>query len=230
MIQRQTHPFFDEHADRKRAWTRAEWSLGTHLQTGAELARQSSTLAGEQVDASSVGVDVAVDTRVDPLMPRNAIYLRAGAERLNFGGSSAIRTSTDANGYIGLVRGSVLALRIVHEDFSRDAPGYYKAILGGSSNLRGFRAGYAIGDTLMTGSAEVRVPLTSPLRSAHFGLSAFVDAGTVYDDGQRFRDQKLSRGLGGGVWLTAPLVHVRLMVGRGIGASTRTHFAVGLTL
>jgi hypothetical protein len=55
------------------------------------------------------------------------------------------------------------------------------------------------------------------------GLSAFVDAGTVYDDGQRFADQTLMRGAGGGVWLTAAFLRLNVAVAHGIGASTRVH-------
>lgn len=123
----------------------------------------------------------------------------------------------------------VLALRAVREDMSRLAPPFFKSILGGSSNLRGFRAGDAIGDTLVAGSAELRVPLTSPVRLARFGTSVFMDVGTTYDKDQRFRDQKLKRGIGIGVWATAPLVHISLMVAHGIGASTRVHIGAGLT-
>ena len=229
MVQRRTHPFFDEDADRTRVWGRAEWPLRRWVHTGTELAWQSSTLVGEHVEAKSVGADVVFDTRVDPVMPYNAIYLRAAAEALRFPTASAVRTQVDANGYLGLVGGAVLALRVLREDFSRPAPAYYKSILGGSENLRGFRAGYAIGDTLVAGSAELRIPLTSPLRSARLGASAFIDAGTTYDDGARFRDQKLQQGIGGGMWVTAPLFRLSLMVARGIGEGTRVHFAVGLT-
>lgn len=112
---------------------------------------------------------------------------------------------------------------------SRPAPPYFKPILGGASNLRGFRAGTAIGDTLVAGSAELRIPLTSPLRMAKFGTSVFIDVGTTYDKGQRFRDQKLKRGVGGGVWATAALFRISLMVARGIGADTRVHFGAGVT-
>ena len=123
----------------------------------------------------------------------------------------------------------MLAVRAVREDMSEPAPAYFKSILGGSSNLRGFRAGHSIGDTLMAGSAELRIPLTSPLRLARFGTSVFMDAGTVYNKGQRFRDQKLKRGIGAGIWATAPLFRVSLMVAHGMGATNRVHFGAGLT-
>ena len=63
------------------------------------------------------------------------------------------------------------------------------------SNLRGFEAGTAVGDTLVAGSVEVRTPLTSPIRIAKFGVNAFVDVGTVYDTGSRLADQTFRRGL-----------------------------------
>ena len=56
-----------------------------------------------------------------------------------------------------------------------------------------------------------------------------MDAGTTYDKGQRFGDQRLKRGVGAGVWATAALFRISLMVAHGIGAGTRVHFGAGLT-
>jgi len=229
-LQRRTHPFFDQHADRTRVWGRTEWPLLRDVQAGAEVAWQSSSLAGQEVDAKSIGADVVVDTRVDPLMPHNAVFVRSAVERLRFSPTNnAVRTEIDANGYIGLYRGTVLALRAIHEDFSRPAPAFYRSILGGSRNLRGFRAGRAVGDTLFAGSVELRIPTTSPLRIARFGYSVFMDAGTTYDKGQRFRDQKLEKGVGAGIWMTAPLFRFSVAVARGIGSGMRAHIGAGLT-
>jgi hypothetical protein len=230
LLQRRTHPFFDENADRKRVWGRSEWRIHRDVRAGAELAWQSSSLAGEKVDARSVGADVIVDTRVDPLMPHNAIFVRSAVERLHFSSTStAVRTEIDANGYVGIYRGTILALRVQREDFSRPAPAFYKSMLGGSSNLRGFRAGHAVGDTVVAGSAELRIPTSSPLRMARFGVSVFMDAGAAYNKGQRFDDQKLERGVGAGVWATAPLFRFSVAVARGIGSGMRAHIGAGLT-
>jgi len=239
LIQRRTHPFFDASADRRRIWARADWALSRRVRAGSELAWQRSTLVGERDDARSVGVDLVVDTRIDPLLPRNAIYARAAVERLRFSSAfaprapadsrSTVRTDLEANGYIGLYRGMVLALRAVREDMSAPAPAFYKSMLGGSSNLRGFRAGDSIGDTLAAGSAEIRIPVSSPLHVARFGTSVFMDVGATYDKGQRLRDQKLKRGIGGGVWATAPLFRISLVVARGLGSGTRVHFGAGVT-
>lgn len=229
MLQRRTNPFYKDNADRRRVWGRAEWSLLRDVRTGAEVAWQSSSLAGEEVDARSVGADVVIDTRVDPLMPHNAILVRSAVERLNFSTSDAVRTEVDANAYIGVYRGTVIALRAAREDFSRPAPPFYKSLLGGSRNLRGFRAGHSVGDTLVAGSVELRIPATSPLRMARFGYNVFVDAGTTYDKGQRFRDQRFARGVGAGVWMTAPLFRVSAAVARGLGSGLRAHIGAGLT-
>ncbi len=229
-LQRRTHPFYDDNADRTRVWGRTEWPIVRDVRAGAEVAWQSSSLAGQDVEAKSIGADVVVDTRVDPLMPHNAIFVRSAVERLHFSSAAhAVRTEIDANGYLGLYRGMVLALRAVREDFSRPAPAFYKSMLGGSRNLRGFRAGRAVGDTLVAGSVELRIPTTSPLRIARFGYSIFMDAGTTYDKGQRFGDQKLEKGVGAGIWATAPLFRISVAVARGIGSGTRVHIAAGLT-
>jgi hemolysin activation/secretion protein len=96
-------------------------------------------------------------------------------------------------------------------------------------NLRGFEAGTAAGDTLVAGSVEVRVPLTSPLSVGKFGVNAFVDAGAVYDSGQGLADQTLRRGIGGGVWFSAAFVRLNLAVAHGIGAATHVHFGAGVS-
>jgi outer membrane protein assembly factor BamA len=229
-IQRRTHPFFDENADRTRVWGRTEWPVLRDVRAGAEVAWQSSSLVGQEIEARSVGADVIVDTRVDPLMPHNAIFVRSAIERYHFSSTNtAVRTEIDANGYLGIYRGTVLALRAVREDFSRPAPAFYKTMLGGSSSLRGFRAGHAVGDTLVAGSAELRIPTTSPLRMARFGVSVFVDAGVAYEKGQRFGDRKLEKGVGAGVWATAPLFRFSIAVARGIGSGIRAHVGAGLT-
>lgn len=230
LLQRRTHPFFHENGDRRRVWTRTEWPVLRDVYAGAELAWQSSSINGEDVTARSLGADVVVDTRVDPLMPYNAVFIRSTVERLQFSSArAAVRAEIDGNGYVGLYRGMVLAARVVKEDVSRPVPDFYKSILGGSRNLRGFRAGHAVGDTLVAGSLELRIPTTSPLRMARFGYSVFMDAGTTYDKGQRFADQKLEKGVGAGVWATAPIFRIGLSVARGLGSGTRVHVAAGLT-
>ena len=100
-------------------------------------------------------------------------------------------------------------------------------MLGGDGSLRGFRTGTAIGDTLLAGSAEIRVPLTSPFAAGRAGVRAFADVGTVYSHGGRLRDQRMETGVGGGVWMGAAVFHATLDVARGLGSGTRVHFTAG---
>src|SRR4029453_18572125 len=113
---------------------------------------------------------------------------------------SANRFRFDAQGYVGLRGQTILVIRTLRDDSNTTLPPYLKPLLGGSANLRGFKAGTAIGDNLLTGSLELRAPLTSPFSIGKAGVNAFVDAGTVYDDGQRLTDQSIDVGVGGGVW------------------------------
>jgi hypothetical protein len=64
---------------------------------------------------------------------------------------------------------------------------------------------------------------------ARFGYSIFMDVGATYDKGERLRDQTLERGVGAGMWLTAPLFRFSAAVARGIGSGTRAHIGAGLT-
>jgi hypothetical protein len=70
--------------------------------------------------------------------------------------------------------------------------------------------------------------LTSPLNFGRVGVSAFMDIGTVYADGERLSSQHFERGIGGSVWILASVFRANLAVARGLGGSTRVHFAAGL--
>jgi outer membrane protein assembly factor BamA len=232
LIQRRTHPFYQRDADRLRTWVRGEWRLARPLFLGTTAAWQKASLLDRTDRTRSAGADLVLDTRIDPLYPSNAIYARAAIDRISFQDKPdkpSVRTELEADGYLAVYRGSVLALRVVRDDMSRTASPFFKWVLGGADTLRGFRAGTAVGDTCVATSAEFRIPLTSPLHVARFGTSVFVDAGTTYDKGQRFANQHLKRGAGGGVWLTAALFRISLMVAHGIGAGNRVHFGAGLT-
>jgi outer membrane protein assembly factor BamA len=230
MAQRRTHPFFDTPADRRRVWGRAEWPLSRGLRAGTEVAWESSQLGREDVALGSLRADMVLDTRIDPLLPRNALLVHSSVERLGFRDArAAVTIEIDANAYVKLPIGAVLGLRGFHAGSNRSLPPFYKAILGGSSNLRGFRAGYAVGDSTAAGSAELRFPVTSPLRPVRFGYSAFMDVAAAYDNGERLREQRLNCGIGAGMWADAPLFRFNVAVARGLGSGTRAHISAGLT-
>ena len=90
-------------------------------------------------------------------------------------------------------------------------------------------AGFEAGDSLAAVSAELRYPLTSPLRVGRFGLKAFVDAGTVWSAGQRLKDQPFNRGVGGGLYLGAAAIIMNLDVAWPEEGKPRAHFGLGVT-
>jgi len=139
------------------------------------------------------------------------------------------RTKIDANGYLGLVHQAVLAVRVVREDATESLSPYFKSMLGGTENLRGFDAAAFVGDTLVAGRAELRVPTSSPIDVAKLGIKVFADAGTVYDKGQRYRDQTLKQGFGAGVFLSAPVFILNLDVAHGKGSGTHVYFGGGFS-
>jgi outer membrane translocation and assembly module TamA len=82
---------------------------------------------------------------------------------------------------------------------------------------------------MVTTTAELIVPLSTPLVTiGRVGVSAFVDAGTIYDQGQRLRDQEWRQGVGGSVWFSAAFLRLNVAVARGLGSSTRVHVGANL--
>jgi outer membrane protein assembly factor BamA len=228
-VQRQKNPAYLENDDRRRIWARAERAAGS-FRVGGNLGWQHVSFAGEKDNIRSMGGDITFDTRIDPILPRNAVYAVASWEHLKFdAGGTTNRTRLEGRGYIGLIGQNVLALRVVREDPDRALPRYLKPLLGGWSTLRGFKAGSFAGDTLVAGSAELRIPLSSPLDVGKVGVSVFVDAGTAYDKGARYRDQILHSGTGASIWLTAAMFHMDVSVAHGRHADTRVNFGIGVT-
>jgi outer membrane protein assembly factor BamA len=228
-VQRQTNPAFHQDDDRQRVWARAERTRGP-LRAGGTVGWQHVSFAGTDDQFRSVGGDITLDTRIDPQLPRNAVYAVASWERVSFPVGDAVnRSRLEARGYLGLVGPVVLALRAVREDANRPLPPYLKSLLGGWSSLRGFQAGSFVGDSLLAGSAELRLPLSSSLRIAKVGISVFADAGAAYDHGQHYGDQPVHQSLGGSIWLAATLFHLEISVAHGRGAGTRANFGAGLS-
>jgi hypothetical protein len=229
-ISRRTHPFFRQDEDRDRVWVRGERQLAHAVRAGATAGWQHVSFLNADASFVHAGADIVLDTRLDPMLARNAVYARAAWDHFDIRGGSAVdRLQLEGRSYIGLVGQSVLVLRALREDATEPLPPYLQPILGGLANLRGFRAGTAVGDTLVAGSAEVRLPLTSPLSIGKVGVSGFVDTGTVYDKGQRLADQTFKRGIGGSLWFAAAFLRLNIAVAHGIGAGTRVHVGGSLT-
>ena len=79
-------------------------------------------------------------------------------------------------------------------------------------------------------SAEVRVPLTSVLRGAKLGVTAFTDAGKAWDFGSSMDQAEWHRGVGGGLFLIASIVRINLDIAHGLKTGdTKVHLSSGFT-
>ena len=175
-------------------YVRGEHEFSRVLRLGASTGWQRASFDGVADQFGQVEGDVVFDTRTDPILARNAVYGRASWEHLNFGNGSpatpsqpggytgyqgsAIRTPLEGRGYLGIFgQACVLEGRVLREDSDRPLPPYLQPELGGLSTLRGFRTGSFVGDTLVAMSAEIVLPLTSPMKLGKLGVSAFIDRG-----------------------------------------------------
>jgi outer membrane protein assembly factor BamA len=229
-VSRKTNPFYQEDDDRTGVWAHGERQVLRSLRFGATVGWQHVSFQRATDQVVDAAAEAVLDTRLDPWLARNAVYARAAQHRFAFGNQAATdRTDLETRVYLGLIGQTILVASAQRSAADGPLPDYLKAILGGQENLRGFRAGTAVGDTLAAGSLEVRVPLTSPLRLGKIGVSGFTDAGTTYDHGERFEDQAVKRGFGASVWCAAAFLRVNVAVAHGIGSSTRVHASGNLT-
>jgi outer membrane protein assembly factor BamA len=234
---RQEHPFFEQ--GQLRRYVDAEVSVRPRSFLGVGAALGTANVSFGDVDdrLTTGGVFAELDTRRDPLFPRNAVYARSSWTRLSFArpeqsavpAGSRSRWQHDLRGYVGVIGQVVLAARLQLDRASGSLPAYAQPILGGADTLRGIRAGHAVGDNLWAGTLEARAPLTSVLRTSKLGVLAFYDTGAVWSDGQRWRDVAREEGVGAGVFLVNPFVQLQLSVARGLGRSTRVHLSTGVS-
>ena len=227
-IQRRKNPAYDLNDTRRLFWVRGQRAMGP-VRVGISTGYQDVTFAELQDAFSTIGVDVALDTRKDTALPRNAVQLSAWAERAFFRGGEAItRARLDARGHIGLFGQHVLMVHLLYEYADAPVPPYMRPILGGFATLRGFETGFRTGDMLAAGSLEWRVPISSPLRFGRFGVTLFSDWGTSWEHGQKIKDVPLFNGVGTTVWYSLASFRISVAVANGIGSGVRVHFSGGI--
>ncbi len=227
-ITRSEHPALEIGDCRTAVVLRAEQALAASLVAGATVGVSSIRFGAARDTLRTAGVHVVWDTRHDPAFPRDALYVSAGVERLWFDQHpETTRLAVDARGFVGLLGSNVLALRALHSRTGSAVPVYEQALLG-AETLRGFPLGFRYGDRLAALSMEYRIPFTSPLRAGRFGAAVFVDTGSVYSGGESLDSALFDTGIGGGLFMQAPLVSFRADVARGLGGSTRAHVSLGV--
>jgi outer membrane protein assembly factor BamA len=227
-LSRRVNPHYDLPDSRREIAGTIERALRPWLRAGANARVGRVAFGAENAWHRAAGLQLTFDTRVDPTFPRNAVHATIGLEQIHFGNGSAARTSADVRGYAALGGSTVLALRGAIVRAGAALPPSEQLLLGGSSTLRGYRAGHAAGDGLALVSAEARVPLTSPLSVGRLGIKAFIDAGTTWDAGTRLRDRRFERGIGGGVFFGATIVTANVDVAWPEAGKPRVHAAMGV--
>lgn len=225
------NPHYDVDDQRVELEARVERQFAQIVRLGLDASRSSVEFGVANDDIWTIGTDVTLDTRGDPAFPGNAIVLGAGWSALNVRGRDRInRYDTDARGYLRVVGQSVLAGRIQYFNTDATLPPYERLLLGGSSNLRGFRTGTFAGDRMVVTSAEFRAPLTSVLNGAKLGVSVFMDAGKAVDFGASLKDARWQQGAGAGLFLIAPLVKINFDIAHGFdGGGTRLNLGTGFS-
>lgn len=229
------NPRFEVRDQRTEVRGRAERVVADLLRLQVEGSRSTISFAGFDDRLWTIGTSVTLDTRLDPAFPANAIWLSAGWTGMHFTTAPPIparvdRYSAEARGYLRVFRQIVLAGRAHYTGTDRTLPPYERLLLGGAASVRGFRTGSFDGDRTLIASAELRVPITSVLNGAKLGVTAFVDAGRIWNTGDRFDDTPWRRGVGGGLFLIASIVRLNLDVAHGLSAgTTRLHLSSGFT-
>jgi len=227
-VQRRQNPAYEETDDRLRGWARAQRVMGP-FRAGGSASWQRVNFGLTRDAFTSVGADLTLDTRENPVLPRNAVLVTTSADRLLFeSGGELTSYRVDANGYIGIGGQHVLVLHFLTEVADQAEPLYLRSILGGFSTVRGFETGFLTGDKMAAGSIEWRIPVRSPMRFGKIGVTAFFDAGTAYDHGQAFSDQPIYKGVGGSAWISVASFRLSMAVGYGFGSGTHVHFSGGI--
>ena len=230
---RRVNPHFDLEDERLELRMRGERALTPWLRAGGGGRTARVAFGGEADRHDAIGADIALDTRIDPSFPRNAVYASLGVEQLRFGHGTrqhAERATTDVRGYAGAVGSSVVALRAFVQTSNTALPASAQPMLGGSDTLRGYRGGARAGDNLASLSAEIRIPVNSPLSVGRFGVKGFVDVGTTWNVGQRLRARTFDRGVGGGIYFGGGPVIADMAVARSRQGRYRFHVGLGLNL
>jgi outer membrane protein assembly factor BamA len=227
-ISRRTNPHYEIDDDRREATIAVSRRVAQAVRAEAHAGISGVTFGQIEDRSTLYGADVTLDTRADPVFPRNAVFAGAGWEHLDFRtGSPVNRFRFDARGYVGLVGQSVLSLRARFARADRALPPYERFLLGGAETLRGYRAGSFAGDALAAASVELRVPISSPLSFGHTGVDIFADVGAVADRGTPFRDTRFHPGFGGGVFMLASIFQINMDVAVRRGGGVRLHVMSG---
>lgn len=225
---RRENPFYDIDDTRRDAAAGLSYQIARPLRAGVRGGVTDVTFGDLGDRFPWFSAEAIVDTRIDPELPREAVYGSVCWEHLAFDRyEPANRLRSDVRGYLGLIGQSVLAVRALHIMSDTTLPPFERALIGGASTLRGSEFGFATGDNLAAGSVELRVPVSSPLSMGRLGVNVFADVGAAYDRGIRLRDAEYQWGYGAGLFFSATVFKLNLDVATDGKGHTRAHLASG---
>ena len=225
---RRENPFYELEETRRDASAGLSYEIARPLRATARGGVTDVSFGDGDDRFPWVSGELTFDTRIDPNLPRQAVYASVRAEHLAFDRyEPANRFRTDLRGYLGLIGQSVLAVRGLHVMSDTALPPFERALIGGASTVRGSEFGYGTGDNLAVGSVEVRVPLSSPLSIGRLGVSVFGDVGAAYDRGTSLQDADYRWGYGAGAFFSATVFRFNLDVATDGKGGARVHAASG---
>lgn len=175
------------------------------------------------------GINAAIDTRRDILLPGDAIYLGAGWERLDFRDSDrqVDRVTIDLRAFKRLIGQALLAGQVYAKTSNTGLPPYLKSWMGGAATLRGYKPGSFIGDNIFLGSLELRLPLQPLTAFYQTGIFLFWDSGKVWDEGFAFDDAEMKEGAGIGYFFSAAGFGIKLDLASNLKGKYRLHVSSG---
>jgi len=225
---RREHPFYGVEDTRRDASAGASYQIARPLRAGVRGGVTRVDFGALEDRYPWVAAEATLDTRIDPELPRDAVYASLRWEHLAFERAGpANRLRIDLRGYLGLIGQSILAARALHVMSDEPLPLFERALLGGASTVRGSAFGSATGDNMAVGSIELRLPISSPMSLGRLGAIVFADVGAAYDRGTALRDARYRWGYGAGLFFSATVFKLNLDVATDGQGHTRAHLASG---
>ncbi|NKB89503.1 MAG: BamA/TamA family outer membrane protein [Acidobacteria bacterium] len=225
-----TNPFADVKDERTGGGLWFDRRFGSALSLRLEGDYHDVEFGGVEDTLVRYGAGLTFDTRPSRAFAYESVLLSASWQRVEPDSiSAANRYRLEAAAYKTLVGQVVLAARGVLHTADAPLPAYERPFVGGMNSLRGTKAGTFSGDSTAQGTVELRIPITSVMTGsiARVGLVAFWDTAATWDHGESMGDQPFHHGVGGGVYLQAPLVRLNLDVGNNLEGDTRVHVGLG---
>ena len=227
---RRRHPALGLVDDRTRVRVGAGRAFANGLRLHAAVTRDDVRFGGGGDRLTRAEAGVAYRSAPASAFPRNEAVVAASVERLAIAGRAApvMRPRLDAQAFVGVTGQSVVAARLLYEGASGPLPLYEQPLLGGAATLRGWPVGARMGDRLLAGSLEWRLPVTSPLSAGNAGLRFFYDRAAVWNAGHPLSGAEFLDGAGVGLFLGVPFGQVHVDVAHDLVGSVRVHAGAGI--